>query len=205
MFTGIVNSLKAVQKILPENEGGNGRRRLLVSVPMENLSLGASISINGVCLTVSEIDSNGSVWFDVIDETLLRSNLKFLSEGDKVNIERSARFGDEIGGHLLSGHIVALAKLQNIEMNRFYFEIPSPWERFIFEKGYIALDGVSLTIVSRKKNLIEVHLIPETLKRTTFGHKKAGDFFNLEIDTMTQAVVTRTEELIQNYLKHNVI
>lgn len=201
MFTGIIAALEPVQKILSHTNGGY---QLTLRVPSENLYLGASVSINGVCLTVCEIQSNGSVSFDVIPETLNRSNLGALKEGDKVNIERSARFGDEIGGHLLSGHVVSLAKLIKIEANRFFFEIPSPWERFIFEKGYIALDGASLTVVSIEKNVLEVHLIPETLQRTTFGFKKGGAFFNLEIDALTQAVVTRTESLVKSYFKDKI-
>ena len=193
MFTGIVQSLKKVTALKPLAGGG---QTFAIDLHTPSIPLGNSISINGVCQTVVRQDDFG-VWFESIEETLAKTNLKSLSIGDYVNCEHAARFGDEIGGHLLSGHIVCETPLKKIIHNQFYFEIPEKWRKYLFEKGYVALDGVSLTIayIDRSTGELCVHLIPETLKRTTFGFKKEGSWFNLEIDAITQAVVDRVDEL----------
>lgn len=161
---------------------------------IENLQIGASIAINGVCLTVVQID-NIDVSFDIIEETLKITNLKYLDSNQEVNTERSAKFGDEIGGHILSGHIFGTCQmLQLFETDNNYaitlLTDPSII-KYIFRKGYIALDGVSLTVASidNRKNIFTVHLIPETLRTTTFLQKRVGDVLNIEIDYNTQVLV----------------
>ena len=152
--------------------------------------------------TVVKIE-NHYVWFDVIPETIQRTNLKFIEEGDLVNVERSARFGDEIGGHILSGHIMVIAEIDQksaYESNQgVTFKIDPQWIKYFFSKGYIALDGVSLTLVDvDPKGKFSVHLIPETLRMTTFGFKKEGDRVNVELDTQTQIIVDTLERILKN-------
>ncbi len=193
MFTGIVKGLLKVQsiKLLP------GLMQLGIEFTyqlVKDLEIGASVSINGVCLTVVKIEGL-TVYFDLIQETLNLTNLALLSINDYVNVERSARFGDEIGGHLLSGHIKGQAlihKIDNPSNNHLVtLQAPQGMIKYFFSKGYIALDGVSLTLVdvNRHNHTFSVHLIPETLRQTTFGFKKEGSKVNVEIDTQTQIIV----------------
>jgi riboflavin synthase len=193
MFTGIIRGIGKIAEI----ESLPGLTRLSISIPsdlMGNLEMGASIAVDGVCLTVVRFTSN-EVSFDLIQETLDKTNLKFLKKGDLVNIERSARFGDEIGGHILSGHIYGTATVHSVKRTEnnwaVFFQCPVEWTNYLFPKGYIALNGTSLTLVDvdKEKGHFSVHLIPETLKRTTFGIKKEHDPINVEIDAQTQTIV----------------
>ena len=145
-----------------------------------------------MCLTVVEF-SEYTASFDIINETLNRTTLSSLEIGDLINIERSLKYGEEIGGHHVSGHIDQIAEIINInnpENNHIIrMKIPSKYMPYIIEKGYIALDGCSLTIANVFNDGFNVCLIPETLRRTTFGFKKEGDFVNFEIETATKAIV----------------
>ena len=199
MFTGIVKGLLKVHAV----HHSPGMVHLEISFPpqfLENLAIGASVAINGVCLTVVSIQGT-IVRFDMIQETLDRTNLADLSPGDLVNVERSARFGDEIGGHLLSGHILGQAAIERIENpannHIVTFKAPPAAIDYLFPKGYIALDGVSLTLVTvdRANETFSVHLIPETLRQTTFGFKKEGSKINVEVDTQTQTIVDTIKAL----------
>jgi len=192
MFTGIVKALSKVENL--QKKEGIARLTILLTPELtQNLEIGASVAINGVCLTVTKISGN-SVSFDLIQETLDRTNLNLIQIGDRVNVERSAKFGDEIGGHLLSGHVYGTAKITKIENspnNHIITLQASPsWMKYFFSRGFIALDGISLTLVDvDPSGTFTVHLIPETLKATTLGFKKAGDSINVEIDSRTQAIV----------------
>ncbi len=156
------------------------------------LQTGASVAHNGCCLTVTETDGC-TARFDLMAETLDKTNLGRLKAGDLVNLERAARFGDEIGGHLMSGHITATTEILRIERTEhnttMHFALPAALKPYILPKGFVGLDGCSLTIGSVGEDSFYVHLIPETLRRTLFGTRQAGDTVNLEIDPQTQAVV----------------
>jgi riboflavin synthase len=199
MFTGIVRGLFPVASIIQ----AKGMMKIGVSCSadfLKNLELGASIAIDGVCLTAVEVKGD-VVYFDVIQETLHRTTLKNVKIGDFVNVERSAKFGDEIGGHLLSGHVYDTAGIKQIEIKDhntiITFKGNPAWMIYLFSKGYIAIDGVSLTLVDvDSAGSFSVHLIPETLQKTTLGRKKVGDLVNIEIDSQTQAIVATIERLV---------
>ena len=156
------------------------------------LQTGASVAHNGCCLTVTEADGR-TARFDLMAETLDKTNLGRLKAGDLVNRDRAARFGDEIGGHLMSGHITATTEILRIERTEhnttMHFALPAALKPYILPKGFVGLDGCSLTIGNVGEDSFCVHLIPETLRRTLFGTRQAGDTVNLEIDPQTQAVV----------------
>ena len=191
MFSGIVVGLGIVEHIEDKKNIKNIRIRLPEEAK-KNISQGASISLDGVCLTVVEF-SEHTASFDIIDETLTRTTLSNIEIGDMVNVERSLKFGDEIGGHNVSGHIDHIAEITKIDLPEnnhiVKLKIPSKYMPYIFEKGYIALDGCSLTIAEVFNDGFNVCLIPETLRRTTFGFKKEGDFVNFEIEANTKAIV----------------
>lgn len=197
MFTGIVQGTATVKNIVEKKD----LSRIGIEFPndaLNKVSQGASIAINGTCLTVSEFSEN-IAYFDVMMETLNITNLGALKEGNIVNFERAARFGDEIGGHLLSGHIHTSIKIVNIERpenNRIItFEVPSSWVKYILPKGFVAVNGCSLTVGEVVSNQFNVYLIPETLEITTFGTISIGDVINLEVDHQTQTIVDTVERL----------
>ncbi|MCC5872127.1 MAG: riboflavin synthase subunit alpha [Gammaproteobacteria bacterium] len=199
MFTGIVQELAEVVAI-SRREGITRLEIALSQARREGLVGGASVAINGTCLTVAR-QTPAAVGFDVIAETLEHTNLGRLEVGQQVNVERSATFADEIGGHRVSGHVSTTAQIVAIaedEANRVMrFSVPRQWLRLLFHKGFVALDGASLTLsaVDREAGCIEVSLIPETLARTTLGFRRPGDEVNLEVDAETQAVVETVERL----------
>jgi riboflavin synthase len=147
------------------------------------------------------------VYFQAIQETLHRTSLHSYDKGQRVHVERSARFGDEIGGHILSGHIHGAATLEKIEKPDganviFHIRCPQKWMSYIFEKGYIAVDGASLTVVDVfPEGLFTVHLIPETLSRTTFVNKKQGSLLNIELDSTTMSIVKTVERILASSSK----
>ena len=199
MFTGIV---QGTAEVLAIEEKPNFRTHI-VRLPDEllpGLELGASVSHNGCCLTVTEVDGN-RVSFDLVKETLRITNLGELKTGDIVNVERAAKFSDEIGGHLMSGHIMTTAEICKIltsENNREIWFKPQDSEqmKYILHKGFIGIDGISLTVGEVTKTKFCVHLIPETLARTTLGRKRLGDRVNIEIDPHTQAIVETVERVL---------
>ena len=198
MFTGIVTASAPVL----ETSIAQGVMRLVVECPVgftEGLVRGASISINGVCLTVVEWDDT-RMHFDVIDESLARSNLSEAKPGTMVNLERAARFGDEIGGHPLSGHIHTEADITEIirdgENVRMALHIGPEWTEYVISKGYIAINGCSLTIGEVQGQTFWLHLIPETLTVTNLGTSEVGDALNVEIDHQTQVIV----ETVSRYM-----
>ena len=192
MFTGIVQGMGRVVSV--EQPAADFRTHT-VELPGDmagGLQTGASVAHNGCCLTVTETDGR-TARFDLMAETLDKTNLGRLKAGDLVNLERAARFGDEIGGHLMSGHITATTEILRIERTEhnttMHFALPAALKPYILPKGFVGLDGCSLTIGSVGVDSFCVHLIPETLRRTLFGTRQAGDTVNLEIDPQTQAVV----------------
>lgn len=186
MFTGIVQEKGPVVFL----ERGDVML-YAVDFPHEGLKIGASVSINGVCQTVVSVD--GAVFFEAIEETLRCTTLGDLMVGDEVNIERSARIGDEIGGHLLSGHIMTTATISHIKDNAFTFGLKDT--RYLFRKGFVAIDGMSLTVVDVFEGGFSVHLIPETER---FFRKGLGERVNVEFDATTVACVDTVSRLIPN-------
>lgn len=202
MFTGIVQT----QACVLSAECENNLTKFKISLPVvfiEKLQVGASVAINGVCLTAvefAEIDSElAYIAFDIIDETLRVTNLSDIKQGDSVNIERSLKFGDEIGGHLVSGHIQCQAELVNIkqtmENRKLTLQCATQWMKYILPKGFITINGTSLTVGSISKNNFNVHLIPETLKITNLSESVLGDKLNIELDQQTVTIVDTIERL----------
>ncbi|OOF43848.1 riboflavin synthase subunit alpha [Rodentibacter trehalosifermentans] len=199
MFTGIVQGIAPIHSITEKAHF----RTQVVKLPPEmrkDLEIGASVSNNGVCLTVTEINDD-LVSFDLMQETLRITNLGTLKAGDFVNIERAMQMGAEIGGHILSGHVYCTAHISDIistENNRqIWFELPNAEVmKYILTKGFVAVDGISLTIGEVKGNQFCVNLIPETLQRTLMGQRKIGDVVNIEIDSQTQAIVDTVERYL---------
>lgn len=201
MFTGIVQGIATVQSIVSTAEIVT----LTISFPKEftqGITQGASVSIHGCCLTVVSINGD-TLSFDLVPETMARTSFKNLREGSVVNAERSLKFGDEVGGHLLSGHVDvvgAIADLRKLELSHeVTFKIPTSAIKYVFEKGYIAINGASLTVtrVDRSTGEFRVSLIPETLAKTTFGAAVLGDSVNIEIDRTTQAIVDTVERVLE--------
>ena len=202
MFTGIVQGLCPILRI---TERANLRCLAIdLGELAQGLEPGASVAVNGTCLTVTGAEGNGGVVrFDVIQETLNLTNLGGLAEGDRVNVERSFRIGDEVGGHIVSGHVAGKATVSAIavadNLRNVHFSVPDDCMKFLHHKGFVALDGASLTLatVDQEKGEVSVSLIPETIERTTLGTVDVGDPVNLEIDAQTQAVVETVERLLQ--------
>lgn len=199
MFCGIVKGIGTIVEIIDKPN----LRTICVRLPQnctDNLEIGASIANNGCCLTITNIRQD-IVKFDIMAETLSKTNLKYLQLGDSVNIERAARFGDEIGGHVMSGHIIDTVEILDIKVyennKTIFFRLPENLKAYIFTKGFIGLDGCSLTVGDVFDDSFNVHLIPETLNITLFGNRKIGDEINLEIDASTQAIVDTVERLLK--------
>jgi len=202
MFTGIVQGTADITEIVEKQAFRTHTVRLPAAL-LPGLQPGASVAHNGCCLTVTAIDGD-RVSFDLMQETLRITNLGALKVGDRVNVERAARFGDEIGGHAMSGHIMATAEVSRVitsENNRqLWFAIPPGLGKYIFTKGYIGIDGISLTIGEVRESEFCVNLIPETLARTTLSTRAKGDRVNIEIDPQTQAIVDTVERVLENRL-----
>ena len=199
MFTGIVEAKGLISKKIPSMEG----QRLQIKVPEgfnKDLKEGASVAVNGVCLTVTEY-SNDQISFDVIKETLRVTNLGDLNKNSEVNIERSLKFGDEVGGHLLSGHISCACKasLSNTEDEvEILVDKPENWGQYIYPKGYIALNGVSLTVGKVSDKSFSVYLIPETIRSTNLLTVEDGARLNLEIDQGVMASYENEKKILKN-------
>jgi riboflavin synthase len=198
MFTGIVAGVAELVG-LEEKPGFRTHVVRLPAAMLDGLTLGASVAHNGCCLTVTAVDGD-KVSFDLMQETLRLTNLGALAVGDMVNVERAARFGDDIGGHAMSGHIfccaevVAVVESPNNRMLR--FSLPETALKYVFTKGYVGIDGISLTVGEVVGNTFTVHLIPETLARTIIGSRRIGDKVNIEVDPQTQAIVDTVERVL---------
>ena len=197
MFSGLI----AHSATVLENADNSGGRSLVLEAAdavREGVEPKDSISINGVCLTATSV--NGSaIAFDVVPETIARSTLGALRPGDQVNVELSLRVGDRVGGHFVYGHVDATAEILGREPEgqgeRLLVATPPALARYIVEKGYVTLDGVSLTIASVGDSLFSIALIPETAARTTLGTKRPGALVNLEIDPIARyALASRFDD-----------
>jgi riboflavin synthase len=194
MFTGIIHQTALV---LSSAETARGRRVAIVPVASDHV-LGESIAVNGCCLTVAEI-SAGALMFDVIPESLEKTNLGELRAGDVVHIERSLRAGDPIDGHFVQGHVDGTGKLVRQITDekewRLRIEAPVGLARYLVPKGSIAIDGVSLTLALIEGNVFEVALIPTTLELTELGKRQVNYRFNLECDSMVKTIISYLERI----------
>lgn len=205
MFTGIVQAVATIDKVTD----ANGIRTFEVVFPegfCHELEIGASVSIDGVCLTVTQLLSQTRATFDVVVQSMNVTTLGQFPAGSQVNSERAAKEGAEIGGHPLSGHIDFQAEILDIDQQQDNFRlrigVGREWLRYLFAKGYIAVNGASLTIaaVDKKNAWFEVWLIPETLRMTTMGNKKTGDLLNVEIERDTQVKVDTIRDTLEENL-----
>jgi len=207
MFTGIVQGVATVQSL----QDKPGLRSFTLAFPPgfdQGLALGASVAVDGVCLTVTAL-RDGAADFDVMQQSLALTTLAGLAAGSPINVERAAKDGAEIGGHPLSGHVdfqARIAEIREPENNRVLrIAVPAPWMRYVFAKGYIAVNGASLTVAEAQRERdgsgwFEVWLIPETLRMTTFGHKGVGAALNIEIERQAQVFVDTVRSAIDERL-----
>jgi riboflavin synthase len=197
MFTGIITGLGHVRAVVPIGAGAD--MRLVIASPWADtaaIPLGASIACSGCCLTAIEV---GRDWFAVnaSAETLSKTILGTWVEGTRVNLERPLRVGDELGGHIVAGHVDGVGEVLAAEAEngstRWSFRVPDPLARFIAPKGSVAIDGVSLTVNEVEGAVFGVNIIPHTAAVTTFGEKRPGDGVNIEIDTVARYVARLQE------------
>lgn len=191
MFTGLVSDIGEVTSVEPR--GALKRMRIACSYPADSIAIGASIACGGPCLTVVAVGDSGKPTVfdvDVAAETLARTTARHWAVGTKLNLERSLKLGDELGGHLVTGHIDAVATISGLEdfdgMRRIEFRVPDGLARFVAEKGSVSLDGTSLTVNSVAGSTFSVLLIPHTLEVTTWKDRQVGDEVNLEVDLMAR-------------------
>ena len=200
MFTGIVSDVGTIVGI---EDRGDLHARIRSSYPVEGIAIGASIACDGICLTVTDRGPDGKgAWFDVdlSAETVARTNVGQKggwAAGRRVNLERALRLGDELGGHIVSGHIDGLAEIEALhpegESVRFGFRAPEMLARYLAPKGSVALNGTSLTVNEVDGARFGVNIIPHTLAVTTWGAAQTGDLVNMEIDTLARYVARLTE------------
>lgn len=198
MFTGIVTDVGEVVSVEPR--GGLRRLRIACSYDAEGIALGASIACSGACLTVVAVareDARTIFDVDAAAETLAVTSVGSWEPGTRVNLERSLKIGDELGGHIVTGHVDGIARIVSRDgfddMARFWIETPHELSRFIAQKGSVALDGVSLTVNDVEGSRFSILLIPHTLDVTTFGARQAGDALNIEVDLMARYAARLTE------------
>lgn len=202
MFTGIVQSQAEVIAIISKNNALELKIAVESSL-IDNLDVGASVAINGVCLTAVDFGrlsaDKSFICFDVIDETLRVSNLADISLGSQVNVERSLKVGDEIGGHMLSGHVhtqaAIVSRLDSPDNCQLSFALAGEYKKYIFAKGFISINGISLTLGADVGDGFSVHLIPETLSRTNLQNAIVGDKVNIEFDQQTMTIVETIERM----------
>ena len=199
MFTGITRGTFPVVQIARKPD----LLRYWLELPdslVQGLALGASVAIDGVCQTVVAIE-DGRVVFEAIKETLERTTLDGLQEGRLVSVERSFRVGDEIGGHEVSGHVTGTGTIEQAhhegDVHQLTIGVPAEWMKYILPKGFVAVDGSSLTLGrTAPQGSFELHLIPETLRLTNLGRKGVGDRVNIELDARTVAIVDTVERVL---------
>ena len=198
MFTGIVSGQGYIHKIKNNVDYAS----IAIKAPAgfsKNLKRGASVAVNGVCLTAKK-GATDLLQFDVITETLEKTNFKLLSKGNKVNLERSMKADTEIGGHLVSGHIHGVGIIKSIndrgQTKDLRIQPPASLMEYLFYKGYVGLNGCSLTIGKVFKSSFNIHLIPETIKVTNFQKMKKGDLINIEIDQTTINTVETIKKIM---------
>ena len=191
MFTGLVEEKGSIVSIEPINDGTAIELTVAANVVHADANIGDSIAINGCCLTVIKIDG-GRLSFEAGSETLSRTNLGELETGSPVNLERALAVGQRMGGHYVSGHIDVLATVdqrnEDGQWAEFWFRVPSEWTRQMANKGSVAIDGISLTLVEVQADRFSVALIPHTLAATTLGDRNVGDTVNIETDLLAKYV-----------------
>jgi len=193
MFTGIITGTGKIQKI--DNTTKN-RSAIKLKVDLgknsKGLMIGQSVALNGVCLSVTKISKN-ICSFEMIDETMKKTDLGNLKVGSLINIERSLKIGERLEGHFVLGHVDGVVTITKIEKKqkevKIWFRIPKKLAKYVVQKGSIALDGISLTLVDVKKDLASVCLIPHTIKITNFRTKKIGDKLNIETDILGKYIL----------------
>jgi len=190
MFTGIIQAIGTIARVEPRS----GDTRLVIDatgLDMADVAIGDSVCVSGVCLTAVAIDAS-TFAADVSIETLSCTTLGMLKSGDCVNLEKSLRLADRLGGHLVSGHVDGVGQVVAVEPDarsqRWAFEVPSALSRYIAAKGSVCIDGVSLTVNEVAANRFGVNLIPHTIGATTFQHKRVGDAVNIEVDLIARYV-----------------
>ena len=203
LFTGIVQGKGEI--LFSKQVSGGLKLRIQMNEWGTCLELGASVAVSGVCLTVVNFQEGEWAEFDVIQETLDRSNLGMLQVGSPTNIERSLKMGDELGGHQVNGHVDCKTQILQIEQSpgnhKIWIEIAPHWNRYLVPKGWIAVDGISLTVVDVEPDRFSVCLIPETLSRTTLGNATQTTLLNLEFDHQTKVIVESVERLLPKFLE----
>lgn len=205
MFTGIVQGVATIAA-LSDREGLRSFTLALPPAFSEGLEVGASVACDGVCLTATQVRPDDHASFDVMQQSLALTTLGQLQVGDRLNVERAAKGSAEIGGHLISGHVDCQAQVLDVRQpannHVIRLGVPLPWMRYIFAKGYVAINGASLTVsdIHRREGWFEVWLIPETLRVTTWADKTAGSWVNIEIDRTTQVVVDTVRDVLDERL-----
>ncbi len=208
MFTGLIETTGIVENLSLNNSGAKIIFKCQENYCFDNLKIGDSISVNGVCLTVTKINSN-NLEADIMNETLFVSNLKNIKKGDIINLERAMKINSRFDGHIVSGHIDCTAKVSSIKTDGFskkiFFNCNSD---LIIKKGSITVNGVSLTVSDINKNGFEISLIPETLKKTNLKNLKIGDIVNIEYDLFAKYIKKFTDNEIKQditveFLKEN--
>ena len=198
MFSGIVQTVGKIESIKDKNSIKTIRIETHGDY-LEDIAIGQSVSVDGVCLSLVK-KNNELCEFEAVEETINRTTLGSYKQGTKVNLEKSLKFGDTVGGHFVSGHIHTRGRIVEVELvgesKNILVEIEEKWIKYLTEKGYISVNGASITIGKVSKNTFYVHLIPETLKTTNLDELIYDNYVNLEFDQATIAIVDTTERLI---------
>ena len=198
MFSGIVQTVGKIESIKDKNHIKTIRIETHGDY-LEDIAIGQSVSVDGVCLSLVK-KNNEYCEFEAVEETINRTTLGSYKQGTKVNLEKSLKFGDTVGGHFVSGHIHTRGRIVEVELvgesKNILVEIEEKWIKYLTEKGYISVNGASITIGKVSKNTFYIHLIPETLKTTNLDDLIYDNYVNLEFDQSTIAIVDTTERLI---------
>ena len=198
MFSGIVQTVGKIESIKDKNHIKTIRIETHGDY-LEDIAIGQSVSVDGVCLSLVK-KNNEYCEFEAVEETINRTTLGSYKQGTKVNLEKSLKFGDTVGGHFVSGHIHTRGRIVEVELigesKNILVEIEEKWIKYLTEKGYISVNGASITIGKVSKNTFYIHLIPETLKTTNLDELIYDNYVNLEFDQSTIAIVDTTERLI---------
>jgi len=194
MFTGIIEGLGKIEKF-DKNTKNRSAAKMKVSLGKlaKGLKIGDSVSVNGVCLTAVNKTHN-TAEFEMVGETIKKTNLGFLKLGDKVNIERSLKVGDRLEGHLVLGHVDGVGTITKLEKQsnqiKIWMELPKKLSRYVVQKGSITIDGISLTVVDKLTNAFSVSIIPHTMKITNLALKKVNDKVNIETDVLAKYILS---------------
>ncbi|MEI4522071.1 riboflavin synthase subunit alpha [Pseudomonas sp. CCNWLW23] len=205
MYTGIVQAVCPLISVTV-NPGHNQMTVNFTEELLDDLKIGASISVEGTCLSVTQIQGT-QVSFDAMTATLERTNIRYFQSGQLLNIERAMKINAEVGGHLMGGHIATTAVLTELSITDscsfVKFCIPANWSKYVFPRGFIGVNGCSLTVADMEGDMVTIYLIPETLRRTTFPFYKVGDFLNIEVEQQTLVLVDVVERTIKATLARN--